>query len=120
MLKSVRAFNKKVIITETLQCNKDNLFEVQHKSKEDNLQDTVNYLHNILRSETPLQSHTNDHRAQAIDKLREIILQPTKSKEITTPLPRVRHNSPLLRVPTTSNDDPLELEEEADTFATKT
>ena len=48
VLQSLHDFNKKVIITETLKHTEDKLFEVPHKSKEENLQDTVDDLQNML------------------------------------------------------------------------
>ena len=69
---------QKSITTDTLQWTEGKSFEVTHKSKEDNLQDIVDYLHTMPRSESLLQAHTNNPKAQVIDKLRELLLQSTK------------------------------------------
>ena len=63
-----------IIITDILQHTEDNLFEVPSKSKGDNLQETVDELKSMLRSESPLQAQANNPRAKTIDKLREVLL----------------------------------------------
>ena len=68
----------------------------------------------MLLNETTLQSHTNNPRAPEIAKLRELMLQPTKIKEITTPFPMMRDTTPLLRVSNTTTEDPPEIEQETE------
>ena len=105
-------FTRKIIITDTLQHIEDKSFEVPWKSKEENLDDTMDDLNSMFCS---LQHHTNKPRAKSIDKLHELLLKPTKPAEITSPAPRVgmiNHNDQLLRVSFTCTDDPPELGEE--------
>ena len=95
---------RKIIITDTLKCTEDDLFEVPFKFKEDTLYDTVDDLKSMIFSESSLQSHTNNPRVKAIDKLHELILKPTKPAKITSPAQRVKvnnHNVKLPRVPVT-------------------
>ena len=117
VLPSLCAFYKKIIVTDTLQCTEDNLFEIPCKSKEDNLHDTVEDMQSMLRSESPLQDHTDNPRANAIDKLRELLLRPITPAEIIPLPPRVKgdnNNTQFPRVTATNTDDPPVLEDEAD------
>ena len=106
---------RKIIISDTLQHTEDNLFEVPHKTKDDNLHDMVNELQTMLQSQFPLATHTNNPRAQAIEKLRNLLLQTSTSNEITSPLQRVSETDDKIQLPMVSvsfTDDPPELEDE--------
>ena len=106
---------RKIIISDTLKFTDDNLFEVPHKSKDDNLHDTITEIKTMLHSQYPLPTHTNKPRAHAIEKLHNLLLQRCKPDEIASLLPKANENHDdiqLLRVSMSFTDDPPELEDE--------
>ena len=76
---------RKIIISDTLQYTDDNMFEIPYKSKDDNLHDAVTELQTMMHSPSPLPTHTNTPRAQAIEKLRDLLLSSSDPGNITPP-----------------------------------
>ena len=105
-------------MSDTIQNTGDNLFDMPHKSIEDNLLDTVHNLKDILSNNKVTKSHDNHTHQSAIDALKDIL-----QLKNTCPPPRVT-NEPLQSPRVTPNDltinnkqlsnDPLDLIDDDD------
>ena len=91
--------SKRIITTDTLQYTEDNSFDIPYSSKEDDLLDAVTGLQSLIIDDPAQLKDNTSPRAQAISKLRQLLLPQATAQP--SPLPRVAVTvkpSPLPRV----------------------